>query len=112
LRAPSIADQKPEHAWFLAPLRIGSRTLFRLGLIRAFGGVANHGDCGFWSHGNKQLRESFAADSRSQAQWDSRRYPFGERRPHSAFRIPHSAIRISHQICKLPLPLASPITDY
>jgi hypothetical protein len=29
-----------------------------------------YGDCGLWSHGNKQLRESFAADSRSQVQWD------------------------------------------
>jgi len=31
------------------------------------------GDCGLWSLGNKQPRESFAADSKSRVQWDSRR---------------------------------------
>jgi len=54
--------------------------------------MQNDGDCGLWSHGNKQLPESFAADSGSQVQRASRRYPVGVARyRHSAFRIPQSA---------------------
>jgi hypothetical protein len=49
------------------------------------------GDRGLWSHGNKQLRERFVVDLKSQVQQASR-YRFGERRPNiprSAFRNPH-----------------------
>jgi len=47
------------------------------------------GDCGLWSLGNEQLSESLAADSRSQVQWDSRRYRPRVALQHSAFRNPH-----------------------
>jgi hypothetical protein len=50
------------------------------------------GDRGLWSHGNKQLRERFVVDLKSQVQQASHRYRLGVAlHQHSAFRIPQSA---------------------
>jgi len=71
------------------------------------------GDCGLWSLGNRQPRESFAADSKSRVQWDPTSSHYG--RPPRQFtglcrtgklplpgqgllftNIPRSAFRIPH----------------
>jgi hypothetical protein len=60
--------------WPLALIDLVIVIGYRLGLRFAFEVMRTNGDCGLRSHGNKQLRESFAADPKSQVQRDSRRY--------------------------------------
>jgi hypothetical protein len=65
---------------------------YRFGLRFTFEVMRTDGDCGLRSHGNKQLRQSFAADSKSQVQWDSTVTVSGVAlHQHSAFRDPQSA---------------------
>ncbi len=68
--------------------------------------MQNDGDSGLWSHGNKQLPESFCgrfgiADATGKSPLPGR----GCSLP--PFRVPHSAIRISH-----PLLIRHRRTDY
>jgi len=82
---------------------------YRFGLRFTFEVMRTDGDCGLRSHGNKQLRQSFAADSKSQVQWDSLPCPalLFTNIPRSAIRNPRfpwdrqvAATNLSSVICQ------------